>query len=360
MRDAPGFSIRLGVVAAAAAACASCASYLSTPSDDQPGEGISYYMPRQPIAVQVVVDAKDKTVQTASVVPANAIPDLRRHFVLSYQNNLLGENATSIAVSAQGLLQSSGSTATSGVDTALKGLAAVAGTASAMAAMTAAPPPPDAFPPPPPPPPEAPAPPACAVGQTYTLLIWPENVGDGEPLPPLCHFTVRIHKTLLGATTSADSPNAARQQEGSSGIFYKTELPYLVELADQGGQPSFALAFSPDESGIRYLPVARTFFARNTATITLKDGMLNAFAQDDTGEIVAASQIPADVISAYFAALGAAFTNFSSANASGNAAALSQAKSRACAAAIAANPITSATSPAAQATAYANIQAACS
>ncbi len=357
MRGRARFFIRFGLTVAGSVACAGCASYLSTPADNKSVDGISYFMPRQAIAVQVAVDAKG--VQTASVVPVSPIPDLRRHFVLTYETNMLGENATSIGVSSQGLLESSGSTATSGVDATLKNLAGVAGTASAMAAMAPPPPPPGALPPPPPPPPQQP--PSCAAGQTYTMLIWPENVGDEEPVGPLCNFMVRIRKSLLGNGPVPDSAEAAPNQSGSSGIFYKTQLPYLVEFTDAaGGQPNYAIAFSPDEAPISFLPVERTFFAKNTATITLKDGVLNQFAQDDTGEIVAASQIPADVISAYFAAVGAAFSSFSSNNSAANAASLSEAKRQACTAALAANPITPGMSAAAVSSATANIQAACS
>jgi hypothetical protein len=352
MRTAAKF--RIMALASVSAACTGCASYLSTPADNQPVEGVVYYMPRQPIAVQVAVDAKG--VETPSIVTASAIPDLRRRFVLSYQNNPLGENASSISVSQQGLLQSAGSTATSGVDTILKNVAGVAGSVSAAAAAGASGG--AAFPMLGASPGEAPRP-NCAAGQTYTLLIFPENIQPGTTTT-LCNYQVSIDKSLLAEASFPDNANAGKGQTGSSGIFYKTEIPYLVSFEDESNQKSYGIALSPDESGIVYLPVERTFFAKNTVAITLKDGMLNQFSQDDTGEIVAASQIPAHMLNAYFTAFGSAFSNFSTASNDANAAAITAATRKLCAAAVAANPITPSMSASDQATAYANIKAACS
>ena len=335
--------------------CAGCASYLSKPRDGGAVEGVVYYMPKQPLAVQVKVDPKDKTLQTASVVVADIIPDLRRRFVLSYDDILVSENATKIGVSQTGLLTSAGSTVTSGVDTVVKNIATLAGNVSVMAA-TAAAPATDA---------SAsnvqtssPPPPKCNLGQTYTLLIWPESTAPGASYQ-LCNFKITFHKTLLENAAFPDNKRAHAGEPSSSGIFYKTELPYLLDISDSN-QTSQALAYSPDESGINFVPIERTFFAKNTTQVTLANGLLTEFDQDDTGEVVGASQIPADVISAYFSAVGSAFTNFENVQSDKNAAALSEAKRQLCATTIAANPILSTATPAQQAAAYANIQSACS
>ena len=333
--------IRISASVAISAWCSGCASYLSTPTDKDDLGGVVYYMPRQAFEVQVKVDGNG--VQTPSIVQGDIIPDLRNRFVLSYDSIPIGENATKISVSENGLLTSVGSTVTSGVDAILKGAATLAGNITVMTGFVGAGPN------------ETPQP--CENNQTYTLLIYPEDITAQTPPQKMCDFTISVDKRLAELTQSPSSLQSKQENTGRSGVFYKTELPYLVTIIDKSGHSTQGLAYSPDESGINFVALERTFFAKNTTQITLKNGMLNEYDQDDSGELVGLASIPADVLSAYFTAVGQAFTNFQTVNTDRNALAVSEAKRQLCLAAIKANPVTGTDTQ--QGTAYKNIQAAC-
>ena len=322
-----------------------CAGYLSAPADTGSIEGIAYYLPKRPIAVQVTIDANGQ-VQTPTIVAAPAVPDYRHRFILSYETNLIGENNIKIGVKSNGLLQSAASTVTSGLGTIASSIGTIAGQMSAGSAFLSknVVPGTDIR--------------KCDKSQTYTLLIWPED-SVGKTLR-LCDFYILVGKAPSAIANYKPTPRVT-SVEGSSGVFYRTEIPYLVGIMGiaPNSQASFFVAYSPDQSPVSFLPIERTLFAKNITTVTLSDGMVTEYDQDDNGEVVGLIQIPATVASAYFTAIGGMFSSLSTVDTSRNNAAVTEAKRQVCAAAIAANPLNG-KAGAELDTAYANIKAACS
>jgi hypothetical protein len=164
----------------------------------------------------------------------------------------------------------------------------------------------------------------------------------------------------LGANSPlASSSKASEYGVQHSGIFYKTQVPYLVTVAAVGapnGQ-SF-IAYSPNEAPIQFEPLEKTLFANNTTTFTLTDGVLTKAESDVGGEITGFVALPADAIGAYMTAFGNIFSSFKTSSSNESAAALANAQWQLCKAALAANPIQG-VSPAQASTNYTAIKAAC-
>jgi len=324
-----------------------CSSVSSTVTDvtTPVGDGVVYYMPRRPIKVSITLPAPTKDgalPATPTVDTIAASPDLHRRFLLNFRANWLGKNHANIGVTTSGLLTTSNADTTSGISTIVQNIAKALGSATALAAAVAAPP--GATPP-------APPAPSCLQGRTYTILLYPEQYVDPNvPKPQLCGFSITLAK-LDGSPLPTDrTPDTPRLTEKGkqSGVFYRQEMPYRVTVADpKGGESSQFIAFSPNLSPIAYIPVTQGFFANNQTNITLSEGMVTAVDSLTTGEVVAFTQLPADFISAYAAALGSVFASFSTsakaeADLTNNQSQLAQAriKQTACASVIEANRAT--------------------
>lgn len=65
---------------------------------------------------------------------------------------------------------------------------------------------------------------------------------------------------------------------------------------------------SPDESEIDFFPVNHSFFADNTANITVTDGVITSIDQTKDGELAAFVGLPATFINSYTTAVGALLT----------------------------------------------------
>lgn len=345
---APGTAIAAAAVALLL--LAGCAGFESRPikpvaRDDAPSaaeDGIVYYLPLRPIIVQVVLDANSAMTITAPSV--SAIPDRSRPYLLTVPDNGVGESHATIQIGTNGLLQSAATVQTSGADALAKAIAADLGTISGLAGRGVA----------------APAPAAaasCAPSKTYSRVIWPKEVAAGTPIDPICGLTVKLKKwggnsPLRSTTKAVDYVNA------QSGVFYKTEIPYLVTVEASAMEGQAFVAYSPDEAPIQFLPLKRSFFASNTTTFTLTDGLLTKSESDVGGEITGLAALPADIISAYMTALGGIFTSLNTNNTDKTSLAVSNARLQACRAAIAGNPIEG-VSPSQIAINYAVIKAAC-
>lgn len=320
----------------AALVCVSgCASYLSqrNPDDKALGDGLVYYLPKRPIIVQVVVTKgpNDKTpqVETPSLVTADAVPDETARYLLEMRTNLVSENHVALGVSSMGLLQTSDSTVTSGLSTALANLATAAGTITSLSVPFGTAP--------------APTPPAdhCVKGQTYNLVLWPETY---TKLLHLCGFSVQLSPlggAPIGAPPVRVDNGKASQESGASGVFYRTELAYQVTMTASSGDATASVSYvatSPDLSPIAFLPIMRTLFANNTVKLSMKDGEVTSFEQDNAGELVGLTSIPATVISAYFTAISNIVPKRVAATNAQMALAISNLQQQRCQAAIAANP----------------------
>jgi hypothetical protein len=337
-------------VASTACAVVGCSSVTSRVEDIKSSveDGVVYYVPRRPIKVSITLAAAAAPPAPPpqgipSVDTIDATADLKHRFILNYDQNWIGKNHLNIGVNTNGLLTTSNADTTSGITTIVQNLAKAIGSAQALAAAAAPVRAPQA------PAGATPAPP-CQPGRVYTMLLYPEDVGDTEE--HLCNFSIHLMNLDGTKITSTppppDNKRAENLQSPESGIFYKHDLPYLVNVRDPNGGPtgpatSF-IAFSPDLAPIAFVPVTRTLFSDNQTNITLSQGTVTAVDATASGELVALSELPADFISAYTTAIGGVFsqigTNIKDQTAilqNQQALALATAQKQACTLALAAN-----------------------
>jgi len=335
-----------------------CAAVQSQVIDDRPvatapnlilkptPDGIVYYMPRRPFIVTVTTPAATAAVPnppgTAGVSQGTAEADLSQRFILSQGTNLVAKTEMNITIGANGLLKTSNTTATSEVATALQNAASAAGTIAGFGAVPpvlgrlAPAPPPDGCPPP---------------GTSYQYLIYPSPRDNDPKVSVFCNYTVTWH-LAAGATNPGSNSNATPGEAVYSGVFYRHELPYVVMVTgpkDANGNAVIAVSVltSPNDSEIDFFPVRESFFANNTANITLADGVVTGVDQTTDGELTAALSLPATVIGNYTSAIGNLLGNITT-NSSDTQKLLAQQQSTAsavaqatvCRATIAANPLT--------------------
>lgn len=232
-------------------------------------------------------------VHVITVEAGPAYPDTLRRFVLDYQRNFVGTNKLDIKVNERGLLDSAGSTTTTGVSDMLSSLASALGSQRTLGINAFAPP--------------GSAP--CEPGQTYTRVIKPEQLS--ATIAPLCDFDIAVES--LAADTLWES--SARIEENAnkvqSGVFYRQGLPYQVTVSQQANGRDF-LVFSPSAAPISYLPIRRSVFADNEAKLLFTNGMPTGYEQSVDGEVVGFLKLPASVIEAYFSAIGSMFEKIKS------------------------------------------------
>ena len=284
------------------------------------------------IKLAVTIDTDGK--QTPSVETGDPMPDLSSRFAMNFSENWIGQNHLKIVVNTKGLLTSTDSDMTSSIADILKNLAKTAGYITALADKST-----------------TSQPSKCPPGQKVVKFLDPKQVLT-TPLS-LCNFSVKIER--LGFSDKSLGSESFKQKKlfgswgpelGWSGLFYKQELPYRVTFTDNASTDNAFefIAFSPNESPVSFMPASKTFFSDNIAKFTLTDGILTSAEQTTKGEIVALSALPADVISAYFEAIGSMFThlntnatNQKSALDNEQALAVTEIKKQVCLAAIAAN-----------------------
>ncbi|HXI87510.1 MAG TPA: hypothetical protein VNH64_08625 [Parvularculaceae bacterium] len=338
-----------GIMATRALACsvaaafflnAGCAGFVSTPvappADGAPKpaqDGVYYYLPVKPIVVQAAIDAKG--VMTVSLAKVAAAPDRAHPYLLRLPENYLSTNNTVIKVGPNGLLQTASSEEKSGLDALVKAAGAGIGTISGALGIGES---------------ELP----CEKSHTYTLYLWPEDKkAEGE----ICQAAVHV-TAFGGASPLADTRRSSGFDRANAGIFYKTEIPYLVSVEFGGRRPQQFIAYSPNEAPIQFAPLKRALFANNKTTFTLTDGVLTKAESNVDGEITGFVALPADFIGAYMKAVGEIFSSLKSNDSARNGLAVSDAQRQLCEAAVAANPIEGADS-AKDAASYAAIKAAC-
>lgn len=285
-------------------------------------DGIPYFLPRRPFIVTVSMPVSG-VLPIITVAPGNAEPELTQQFVLSQGTNLLANNEFNVTVGANGLLKSSASTATSQVTTALQN-------AAASAALFAAPVP------------VGPADLRVALALPRNVnTTTPSSLGTGPSIgcpPPGGSYQYAVYvKTRYdtpltfctsytvtwtradGKTDPYGTPNQNATQTGSwvSGLFFRHELPYVVTVQGPSTTANTVtkndfIVTSPDESETDFFPIRRSFFANNTANITLTDGVLTGVDQTTTSELAALVGLPATFVSSYTTAVGQLFAGLTS------------------------------------------------
>jgi hypothetical protein len=313
-----------------------CSSYESRlENDPQVGDGIVYYMPIRPIKVTVAIDATTGK-YTSTIEDGVTVADSSHRFLLSYSQNLVGTNHMNITVNSQGLLESSNADTTSHVVDIVKNVATTAGDIAGLA--PAAPPVPGAPAPPKPPQPKG----GCQLGQTYTILVFPEDRGAS-----ICGIEVLVEPASPSAARLGDPrPASVVGTDFRSGIYYKTDIPYKVTMIDLNKKKHEEIHLSPDESPVIFQPITRTLFADNKVTVVLSDGVLKSVEQSSDGELVGLSALPPAAMSSYLGAVGnvlsAVGTNVNDQKAliaDRESLAVARVKSQVCQSTIAANPV---------------------
>jgi len=259
--------------------------------------GLVYYMPKRDIVI--TVNNAGGVIASIVASPSVSYADRSKAYRLEYHRHPLAKNELDIDVSEAGLLTSAASKQTGDAVAALAGLGTLAGyfhgsgfDLQADPAKTVG---------------VAAASDCSAVGNH--TFIFPAEPGDYT----ICQvLSVKIAKLGGNDDTTRGSNTSPQGDPSYAGIFYRVNIPYKVTMSSAKVH-SESIVFSPSESKVYFLPVARTFFANNDATITLSNGagVPSKYSQNTDGEIAALLKLPAAIVTAYFAAIGELFSAFS-------------------------------------------------
>ena len=263
-------------------------------------KGLSYYMPNKDFVVTLSI--KGQKPEKAGIGTTPAYPDLSRQYVLRYGRNWLGKNTLDVTVTPTGLLSTATSSTQSGVAEALRGLASSLGSSQGLRTEALQ------------------AGSACSIDGEYTFVF--QKPGVYRPCGEAVTISIRApsEPVVLRAAAAApgtvsdpasDPSSEVPTEQAQAGIFYRQERPYLVTVTG-GAVNAAALVYSPSEARTHFLPIARTFFSGNSAEFELADGMPKRYKQASDGEGLALFKLPADVLAAYFSAVGSLFDSFKS------------------------------------------------
>ena len=257
-------------------------------------DGLVYYLPKKMFVVEVTVASKVVTDVVLSSSPSFA--DLGYKYTLNFGTNWVGKNSLDVQVGENALLTTAKASVESGVSDALKALAADLAAAQ-MADVNEKKPVPG---------------PACAEDGKHTFAFAEVGVHF------VCGTDLRIEIRKLTPATQNDAVPPGQGREGYSdkeaGIFYRSNEPYLMTAT--GKLSRATIVFSPSHSETHFLPMSRALFAKSNAEFGLVDGVATSYKQDTEGEVVALLKLPADVLGAYFAAVGSLFDAFKGAKTS--------------------------------------------
>jgi len=263
-------------------------------------DGLVYRLPKRRIKVTLTVDADAAKPPTVSVETTEPYPDLDTRFTASFRRNQVGTNDLNLVVSDKGLLGSATSETTSKLSEVLQGLAGVVGTLkpAAIAARTGSK---DALA-------------ECKTPAVYTYIFEPAITRESPSVKNTGFCGLTITTTLLGgAALGTSTPRLEKAfTQSQSGLFYRQPLPYSVEVTVANQQFPFVVmlpnGIDTDGGPIQFLPVARSLFGHNKATLTFADGVPTGYQESVDGEAIGLVALPAQVVGAYFEAIGKMFT----------------------------------------------------
>ena len=306
-----GWVVATSVVAlgATSTSISGCSSIMSTHSPaSSGGVGLVYYLPNRDFIVTVVRDKTDYKQINLEVTPSYA--DLGTPRVLNYQRGFLATNKLAVAVSSGGLLTSTKSTTVIdivGLEKIGTGLGNLKGAQSSLAGTKIAPLGNNLDPTP------------CTAEGNH---IFHFEAGLDPIEKKICEKDIVLSIVPLFASgkpsaEKTDGKNNPLDLElpdsykngSNSGVYYRMNRPYLLSVNGRGINNSVIL-FSPSSSMEFFLPINRTLFTNNDANIGMDDGVLKAWAQSTDSEIVGLLTLPAKILTPYFAAIGATFSQF--------------------------------------------------
>jgi len=270
-----------------------CSSLQSIENPDQKStHGLHYFMPKKDFLVTVTV--ADEKISSVTLATTSTYPDVAIPYVLTYGANAFGKNILDVALNEKGLLTSVNSVTISEVAETLQNLAVPSNGKSRIIdkAYDAS----DAS--------ESEMSPlekyGCSTDGAHTFIH--KTVGNYLD----CGLTISIKK--YGESNKTTS-HAVTENQAISGIFYRQNQPYLMTAKGQSIKTA-AIVFSPSESKTQFIPVSKTFFANNNAGFGFTEGVLTRYRQDTNGELTALLTLPAEILKAYFGAVGAVFPHF--------------------------------------------------
>lgn len=265
--------------------CTGCASFSSKgvhPEDAV--EGLVYFLPKKDVLLTLTVGAGQLTGVTMATTAA--YPDRSLAFELSHSSNGLAKNTTNFEI-RNGLLTSTSGTLTSGVSEALKNLATTSVQTGGSRGTT---------------------------GTTDTSLCGKDGnhsyriAADAAPID-ICGVHISIEK--LAPPTGKPAPSGGTRLDTASsraGIYYR-QMEGLLVVAQGQGLHSASIQYVPAQPTY-FLPAGRSFFSNNGTEMALEEGVPTKFKRDADSEVVALLKLPADVIAAYFTAIGGLFDAF--------------------------------------------------
>jgi len=278
-------------------------------------KGLTYYLPKRDLIVTVTIDATG-AVSDVTAETTDPYPDSSKAFILKFKNNIFGKSVIDIGVNEKGLLQTSEITSTSQVSEVFKSIGDLAGTATLMFRkfnediLTSLPSESE----------------KCITGTNTFILDIPNK--DTTFSQNLCGLRV-TSKPLTTPNVGLENNQGKITDAWESGIYYRQNFPYRIDVeipfdrvsagSTEGKKGGYALykshiIFSPNNSPTNMLPIPKSFFSNSVANLTFSEGVPTKYKQDKDGELVALLKIPADILTAYFSAVGTAFTKKSTAS----------------------------------------------
>lgn len=286
---------RLGVVLVSLL-CAGCASLHSTPlTNDQPTEGLVYHLPRRDVVVTVTVDDEGGIAGlTAAAGPAYA--DVSHAYVLGFERSAFATHEIDITVSVDGLLTKSDATYSASLAAALEAVTESVGSlrASGLRGKTCS---------------------GRPGSHVFVLPVSPRQDGDNAPFDQrtaICggEMTVQVQEHMVDRSAPAACQGASCWGSGTRvGVFYRQSRPYTVTVTPKtAGLNLTQTVLLPTRSPTRFLPMSRALFADASAKVGFEGGEPVTLVQTAEGEGSELIKLPAKLLQAYFAAVGAVFT----------------------------------------------------
>lgn len=275
-----------------AMAISGCSTIRSTSLDSAAvADGLVYHLPKSDLVITIDVDDKQNA-SKVTVATTALYPDTSTAYLLRHTNGLLGKHTTDIRLK-NGLLSSVNTKLESRFTDAVKAIGAAAAYGQPNQLTT----------------------PPCARG-TNTFVEALDSFSAGEK--KFCSDRVIVKLVSTGPALTGKPAGAARPSslESADGVYYRQNLPFLVDIQTApDGDPNKGihtshLLWSPAKSPTFFLPVSRGLFADTESTFAFDDGVPTQIKYTTDSEATALLKLPADVASAYFAAVGSLFSQF--------------------------------------------------
>lgn len=284
---------------------AGCASVESARAPDDPsklGPGLSYFLPMRDIKVTYKAPSADPKIHTITIAPGSSYPDLAQHYLLRLKRNEVGTSKMDFTVSSRGLLTKAVSDVDSQLDEVLVAAAKSAGGVAAVEKGDVLPAPATVEP--------------CLDGQEYVVLFSPSADALEKTVRICGSIYARYERSSVGVAAPSHGKAAATVTDPTNGIYYRQDQPFNVSVllcddacsqARPGSVLHTAVVGIPNLSPTYFLPINKTLFGKNTATITLADGVVTGYQQNFDGEALAVAKIPFEIVSAFFSGVGDIF-----------------------------------------------------